>query len=196
MFNIYQHLSSLSFITRQNFERADDILNSFSDTQLKSKQWLVSTLKDYNTNVAPKILILGGWYGSFLVPMLNEHLKPKQIILSDIDPQTVKIASQLHSKTNNVSCIELDADDPSTFFNCDILINTSCEHMNTIGSQSVANPNCLYVLQSCDNTNDPGHINTPIDTNDFTLSTGLSQIIFKGRLNLGHKNRFMVIGYK
>jgi len=193
---MYQHLSSLSFVIRQNSERFDDILNSFSDTQLKSKQWIVSELKHYNNISTPKILILGGWYGSFLVPMLNEHLKPEQIILSDIDPQTVKIAAQLHLKATNVVCIELDADNSSAFFDCDILINTSCEHMRTIGSQVVTNSECLYAVQSCDNHNDPGHINIVTNTESFVTNTGLSRILFKGRLDLGHKNRFMLIGYK
>lgn len=195
MLNIYNYLSSLSLTLRQNPNYADDIANSFSPTQLTSKKWLVEELLKRCNIQQPKILILGGWYGSFLVPMLTESLKPSEIILTDIDTNTVRIASSLHVDTESVKYETLDACNPRKRYMCDIVINTSCEHMPTIGEEAVSNPGCLYVLQTCDNAKDPGHINTSNTTEEFVEKTGLSNIIFKGRHNIGHKNRFMVIGY-
>lgn len=188
---MYTYLSTVSLVIRQNLERADDIANSFSATQLTSKKWLVDELCKVNTAANPRILILGGWYGSLLIPMLKDR-GFANITLTDIDPETVQIASQLH----DCSTFVLDADVPNQKFEVDIIVNTSCEHMTTIGDLVSSNPSCLYALQSCDNTNDPGHINTPTSTEDFVLKTNLSSILFKGRMDLGHKNRFMVIGYK
>jgi len=191
MFNIYNYLSKLSPILRNNSEYVDDIADSFSKTQLQSKQWLVEEMCKVNTKTNPEILILGGWYGSYLVPMLRDA-DFNNITLTDINPKAVNIASQLH----NCSTFVLNAVHPAQTFNPDIVINTSCEHMMTIGDAAVDNPDCLYVLQSCDNPNDPGHINISTNTDDFVKKTGLSRIVFRGRINLGHKNRFMVIGYK
>lgn len=191
MFNIYEYLSKLSPILRENPECVDDIANSLSNTQLKSKQWLVEELCKIYTKSNPKVLILGGWYGSYLVPMLTD-VGFDDIILTDMDTRATNIAKQIHTCQTFV----LDADTPTTQFSPDIVINTSCEHMKTIGEAAVNNPDCLYVLQSCDNDNDPGHINVPTNTEDFLKKTGLSRVVFRGRQNLGHKNRFMVIGYK
>ena len=190
-FSMYKYLSQLSPIIRQNPSRADSIADSFSVTQLKSKRWLVDELLKLKIATDSKILILGGWYGTLLVPMLNDK-KISNIILTDVDPITVDIARQIHSCQTHT----IDAENPSQQFNVDVVINTSCEHMMTIGDRAVSNSSCLYVLQSCDSTNDPGHINTSTSTDDFVQKTKLSTVLFKGRMNLGHKNRFMVIGYK
>ena len=190
-FSMYEYLSQLSPIIRQNPNYANSIADSFSTTQLKSKQWLINEL--FKLKIAPdsKILILGGWYGTLLIPMLRDK-KISNIILTDVDPITVDIAKQIHLCQTHI----IDAENPSQQFNVDIVINTSCEHMITIGDRAVSNTGCLYVLQSCDSTNDPGHINPSTSTEDFVQKTKLSNILFKGRMNLGHKNRFMVIGHK
>ena len=187
---MYKYLSQLSPIIRQNPRQADSIANSFSATQLKSKQWLIEELFKLVNGPDLKILILGGWYGTLLVPMLKDK-KISNIILTDIDPIAVRIAKRIHLCETHI----IDAENPSHQFNVDVVINTSCEHMMTIGDRAVSNTGCLYVLQSCDNDNDPGHINTSMSTDDFVQKTKLSKILFKGRMDLGHKNRFMVIGY-
>lgn len=193
---MYKYLSNLSFSIIHNIDRANDIANSFSLTQLKSKKWLVDVLAEKCNITHPNILILGGWYGSFLVPMLIETINPSKIILTDINRDVVNVARSLHKTNSIVKCEALDACNPNKQYVCDIVINTSCEHMTSVGEKAVSNSGCLYVLQSCDDANDPGHVNTSKDTESFVTSAGLSQILFKGRLDLGHKNRFMVIGYK
>ena len=188
-----EYLTKVSSLLQTYPDYADDILNSFSHTQYVSKKWLVDKLEPYVPKQRPiDILIIGGWYGSYLVPLLKQH----NITLTDIDNDTVERSKFLHQLTPNVEFAVLDAENPTTTFNVDICINTSCEHMNTIGDGLIRNPNCLYVLQSCDNTDDPGHINVPTSTDDFVSRIGLTDILFRGRLDLGHKNRFMVIGRK
>lgn len=194
MFNIYEYLTALSPVIRNNPQRADDIANSFSATQLKSKKWLVDELCKQDIKTNSRILILGGWYGSFLVPMLLDKLTDCSITLTDIDETSVAIATQLHSSSNQCKFITLDADNPHQRFDVDIIINTSCEHMTSIGEKATFNAKCLYVLQSCDNNNDPGHINTIASTGEFLSRINLSEVLFSGRQNLGYKNRFMIIG--
>lgn len=153
-------------------------------------------MSEYNPFEHPTILIVGGWYGSYLLPMLQAHLNPYVIYHTDKDPDVIQQASILHAQRKQCVFQTLDADAPQQLYKADILINTSCEHMHTIGDAAIDNPNCLYVLQSCDNANDPGHINTSRSTDEFVESTGLTEILFRGRLSLGHKNRFIVMGYK
>lgn len=193
-FSIYQYLTRLSSTLRENIDRVDDIADSFSETQHKSKTWLVEQLVPI-CPPNPHILIVGGWYGSYLIPILLEHIKPQKITFTDVDDRSVDIASVLHTDPR-IEFDVLNADYPTRTFPCNVLINTSCEHMHTVGDAAVTNPNCLYVLQSCDNDSDPGHINTSKDTDTFVKKTGLTNVVFRGRLGYGYKNRFMVIGYK
>lgn len=191
------YLTQISLACQVYPDQAPDIMNSLSSTQYKSKQWLVKELSNWMVDDAPTILILGGWYGSYLIPMLKEKYEDCKIIHTDKDPQAVKIASILHKKQINCSFEVLDVDTPETKYTADIVINTSCEHMQTIGHRTVTNPtSCLYVLQSCDSTTDPGHINPSTDTKDFLTKCGLITELFCARINLGNKNRFMAIGYK
>lgn len=191
----YQYLTQVSSLLRSGVN-VDWFADSLSDTQYRSKRWLVEQLYDHSTPMA-SILIVGGWYGSYLVPMLDSTIKPSKITLNDIDSNVLNAASLLHRNTKCLFETDLfDADKSSVRRHVDILINTSCEHMNTIGDGCVSNDDCLYVLQSCDNKNDPGHINVARSTEEFIEQTGLTEVVFSGRQNLGHKNRFMVIGYK
>ncbi len=77
----------------------------------------------------------------------------------------------------------------------DVIINTSCEHMGDM-KNVVVNKRTLFVLQTCNNKNDPGHVNVSKTTEEFVEKAGLERVIFRGRLDLGHKSRFMVIGWK
>jgi hypothetical protein len=191
---MYQYLTSLSGVLRSG-ANVDDIADSLSDTQYRSKLWLVETLAKQSFPANPRVLILGGWYGSYLVPMLNEHIKPSHIYLNDINVDVLKVAKALHKNTPNCSVEHFDATHRYHRYDVDIVINTSCEHMNYYGYMLGEPSNVLYVLQSCDNKNDPGHINTSSSTDDFAAKLNLKQIVFAGRQALGHKNRFMIIGH-
>lgn len=184
-------------------DRIQDLANSFSDTQYQSKKWLMSMLAKQNVPKAPSVLILGGWYGSYLVPWLNEAYAPRHILLTDVDPETLVYAEMLHGirnikqRTLATGLIDVETElfkiEQRTF---DVVINTSCEHIHGFGDVKTANPDTLYVYQSCDRDNDPGHINPVSSTNELIEKSKLTKILFRGRLDLGHKNRYMVIGQK
>lgn len=193
----YNYLSACAIAHQHNC--INDLSISTNLAQYNSKKWLCDTLKrQTNLPVAPTILILGAWYGSFLVPMLLDAIDPSCITLNDIDPIVLECAQALHG-SDKCRYEVFDAEEFAKHrdrFAVDIVINTSCEHMHNIKEIVINNPECLYVFQSCDNKNDPGHINTAASTKDFVVQTGITTVTFQGRLNLGHKNRFMVIGYK
>jgi hypothetical protein len=192
---MYEYLTFLSAALRSG-GNVDDIADSISETQYRSKKWLVDTLLKQELPANPTILILGGWYGSYLIPLLQNAVNPSHIYFNDINPSTIKTAEIVHRQNKNITFHVFDVFDHKEKFHVDLIINTSCEHMDAIGDHLTDNPKCLYVLQTCDNKNDPGHVNTSQSTDEFVKKAGLSTIAFRGRLSLGHKNRFMVIGYK
>ena len=191
---MYDYLINISSILRSDINY-QDFGDSFSETQFISKKWLVDTLVKQNYPHDPSILILGGWYGSYLVPMLNQTIKPSKIYFNDVNENCLRVAKKLH-RPSNISFHCFDATTPYSHFNADIVINTSCEHMSEYTEMLREGPQCLYVLQTCDNRNDPGHINTSSSTEEFLEKLHLSKVRTTVRRNLGHKNRFMVIGQK
>ena len=67
-----------------------DLLDSYSPNQFKSKERLIKHIRDMliiSTN--SEVVILGGWYGSILIPALKEV---KRITLIDKDKKVVSIA--------------------------------------------------------------------------------------------------------
>ena len=67
-----------------------DLLDSFSPNQFKSKENLINHINDLDIlDDKSEIVILGGWYGSILIPSFKNV---KEITLIDIDDNVVKIA--------------------------------------------------------------------------------------------------------
>ena len=164
-------------------------------TQYSSKKWLVDTLRKY---VKPdsRVIILGGWFGTYTVPMLKETIKPASIILNDVDNNVLEAAQDIHPDVK-IACFDVGLClDHIHNMDVDVIINTSCEHMLDMKYVTNKNPDCIFAFQSCDNANDPGHINVPENTTEFFNKTGIKTVLFAGRQGLGHKNRFMIIGQK
>lgn len=193
---MFEFLQNVSMVLRSSSPQTiDSIADSMSPTQYRSKQWLLSTL--HSLNIQPKrILIIGGWYGTYLVPML-QTLNPTEIKFTDKDDNTIRKARQLHQHYKNCSFAVLDVDSvQNANLQMDMVVNTSCEHMKNMNQIVENNPSCMFVLQSCDNKNDPGHINVVQSSEELAVKSGITNILWQGTLSLGHKNRFMVIGTK
>ncbi len=188
-----------TFLYRCTEQELKYYADSINTTQYRSKQWLVDTLKQRSNDIpkSPHIVILGSWFGSYLVPMLEEAFSPTEIILVDIDSNVIEWAKHLHQRYKCrfvCSDVEKDIDEISTW-PVDIVINTSCEHMFDMTNVTFTS-NPLYVFQACNSKTDPGHINPHTSTNHLVQSSGLKNVLFQGRLDLGHKSRFMVLGFK
>lgn len=191
---MYEYLINVSSILRSGID-CDDFGDSLSRTQFVSKKWLVDSLANQQYKQNPSVLVLGGWYGSYLIPMLNEVIRPSKIYFNDINERSLEVAKRLHRQPN-ISFHRFDATVPYKHFNADIVINTSCEHMSDYTEMLKEGSQCLYVLQSCDNDNDPGHINTSSSTEDFLKKLDFTKVNMAARRDLGHKKRFLVIGQK
>ena len=197
------NLSYVSNVLRSiEKDEVDDFADSFSNTQYTSKQWLVNILNQQSQHFKkqPRILILGGWYGSYLIPMLKEAIDPQSITLTDKNLRSVEIASLLHRESKDFCkfmCLDVEEHAQRLkSMDVDIVINTSCEHMHAMSNLKLSNNECLYVFQSCDSTNDPGHINPSGSLEELEMKSSISKIVFKGTYKYPHKNRFMVMGFK
>lgn len=192
---------TLRFIAAES-TTVNDFADSLSNTQYQSKKWLVESIQ--SLNIKPnKVIILGGWYGSYLIPLLNESFHPSYILLTDRDPNLLTVAEQLHNcfyQTNsNIRTAVLDVEKQIDLLHnteYDLVINTSCEHMHSLDQIRTANKDTIYVFQSCDKGSDPGHINPASSTDQLKDQVKLDRVLFSGRYELGHKTRYMVIGQR
>ena len=67
-----------------------DLLDSFSPNQFKSKERIIKHIRDQLIlRTDSEIVILGGWYGSILIPAFKEV---KRITLIDKDEKVISIA--------------------------------------------------------------------------------------------------------
>lgn len=195
--------------------------DAFSKGQLLSKIWLVEELLIAKTNgrvifdEAQKVFICASWYG-VLVPFLLETDIPIKWIRSfDTDVKAVEISDLLNRKYVIKDWIFkpaildiLDMKYPTTFIvhradksECllyempDIIINTSCEHIENFEKWFNEIPKGVLIILQSNNyfTESFGHINCVDSLNDFKKQAPMDYI-YKGTLDLIDYDRFMLIG--
>ena len=67
-----------------------DLLDSFSPNQFKSKERIIKHIRDQLIlRTDSEIVILGGWYGSILIPAFKEV---KRITIIDLNDDGIRIA--------------------------------------------------------------------------------------------------------
>ena len=148
----------------------DDLLDSFSPNQFKTKERLISHIKDLNVvNDKSEITILGGWYGSILIPALKEA---KRISLIDSDKVVVSMAkSRIFNHYENVDFITSDVFHENRYGRiryANLVINTSCEHMKPMKElKALHNSNAYFAFTSNNMFNIEGHINCVNDIKQF-----------------------------
>tara|TARA_B100000287_G_C20505170_1_gene730788 strand:+ start:220 stop:900 length:681 start_codon:yes stop_codon:yes gene_type:complete len=110
-----------------------DLLDSFSPNQFKSKLNLINHINDLDIlNKDSEIVIFGSWYGSILIPAF--YNKVKKITAVDVDPKVISIAKYKLFKDLNVDFITGDIFEKyrDQYTSCDLFINTSCENMKSM----------------------------------------------------------------
>jgi len=146
-----------------------DIIDSFSDNQFKSKSRVLELVEENNfVNPNSEVIIFGSWYGSILIPGLSD--KVKRISCIDSDEQVLKIAkNRLFPDIDNVDYIAADVfeKDRERYWNADLFINTSCEHMPPMNTWPYWPKNTNYVFTSNNMYDIEGHINCVDSMADF-----------------------------
>jgi hypothetical protein len=87
---------------------------------------------------------------------------------------------------------ELDYSDPNA---PDLVINTSCEHIEDLPKWlSLLPKGCRVLLQSNNYTSEPTHINCVKSVDELAQQAQLSELSYAGALQLPKYTRFMLIG--
>ena len=199
-------------------DRMMDILNSLSENQYASKDWLIDKLNEYPHHYKYKTLdkkinicILASWYGLLAYKMIDKF-KLKQIAnidCIDFDPKSKSVAKKLWKKidTDNlkngklayVKFIEQDIKDIKDF-NYPIVVCTSCEHLEQKVISDTINKlekHTLVVLQSNNYKEINEHVNCSDNLDDFAnlYVSKLRNIKIYQKDFIKYK-RFMLIGTK
>ena len=171
-----------------------DLLDSFSPNQFKSKELLVKHIKNMMT---PKeIVILGGWYGSILIPAFKEV---KKITLIDLDDNVIRIAkNRLFNHYKNVDFITADVFNLGKHFQrvekSDLIINTSCEHMRPMKELEL-DTEAYFAYQSNNMTNIEGHINCVNNIEEFKNQLpNNAKVLIEDEIKDDRGTRFLLIG--
>jgi len=146
-----------------------DILDSFSNNQVKSKSCVLDLVAKHNfMNSDSEVIIIGSWYGSILIPGLAN--KVKRITCIDLDEQVLKIAkNRLFSDYKNVEYIKGNVFDLDLkrYHSTDLFINTSCEHMPPMNTWPYWPNHTNFVFTSNNMYDIEGHVNCVDGMADF-----------------------------
>lgn len=176
--------------------------DAFSSGQIGSKLWLCEELEKLYNNI-DHIAIYGGWYGitAFLLRSRN-NIQIKKIRSYDIDPMCEPIADlinenwkwqdwQFKAFTTDCNIVSLEP--------ADLIINTSCEHFESLEWFNRIPAGTHVVLQGADMDHDD-HVYKFENLTDFVNTFPLNTIEFMGSKTFNYPDwnftRFMLIGVK
>ncbi len=175
----------------------DDLLDSYSPNQFKSKEVLINHVNSLNIlNDKSEIIILGSWYGSILIPAFKQV---KRITAVDLDENVISIAkNRLFNHYKNVDFICDDVfkwiPDSRRTKKTDLIINTSCEHMRPMKELDL-NTNAYFAFQSNNMFDIPTHNNCVNNIDEFKKQMpSNAKIMIEDHIKDDRGTRFLLIG--
>ena len=175
-----------------------DLLDSYSPNQFKTKERLIGHIRDLNVvDNKSEITILGGWYGSILIPAFKEA---KRISLIDLDKQVVSIAKQrLFKHYENLDFITSDVFDDNRYGRiryANLIINTSCEHMKDMKElKALQDSNAYFAFTSNNMFDIEGHTNCVNNIEQFEQQMpDNAKVLVRDSITDDRGTRFMLIG--
>ena len=175
----------------------DDLLDSYSPNQFKSKERLIEQVKKISkVNNNSEITILGGWYGSILIPAFKEV---KQITLLDKNKDIINIAkNRLFNHYKNVDFISKDVfewtPDSKRIKTCELIINTSCEHMRSMKELNL-DTKAYFAYTSNNMYNIKEHINCVSSIEEFKRQLpDNAKVIIENEIEDDRGTRFILVG--
>lgn len=191
---IIRYTNGLYSTDKEYCPRYDEFRDMFSSGQLQSKEWAVNTLERIGILNNQSVVIVGAWYGT-LGLMLNKHFNNLTIKLLDIDPRCQQFLEKIIYDIENISAVTEDMHNYN--YTEDIVINTSCEHIEDVKKWLDLVPDgTIVVLQSNNFFHGDGHISSVSCQEEFEIQTNLSSIMFSGSLETPMYTRYMIIGIK
>ena len=183
----------------RNSEDRYRTLESFWKGQIRSKIWLIESLRNYLPSEELKIVIHGGWNGVLASLMFNSDIDIKELISIDIDPSCEAIASTINKRQEMQGRFKaVTADMCQYLYDADVVINTSCEHITQSQYEtwlSNVPDSALIVLQTNNYYELDEHIRCSKDQQEFIDQSKICPL-WVGSLELPKYTRFMLIGRK
>jgi hypothetical protein len=187
--------------------------DAFSKGQLISKAWLLDKLFHHgklHPQTQYTVAILGCWIGSLVEPLMQQ-INTQRIYGLDLDPGAIELAEQFNQRhvQNNwlfkgvvadvtvldTSLMQFETGGELIETTPDIVINTSCEHMDTHWFDT-ASAQQLIVMQTNDSANYDGHINVCASLEEMQSRYPMSRVLYAGELRTPAYTRLMQIGYR
>jgi len=172
-------------------------LEAFWRGQIQSKVWLINNLAPF-IDVPVSIDIHGGWVGVLSSLLFQSEIDCTFIRSIDIDPQCEPISRIMNKGEEIEGKFEAITSDMSLITSAaDVIINTSCEHINQQAYDiwlSKLPMNSLIVLQS-NNYDIEEHVRIVKNLEDFKKQSNI-QIFWAGELSFPMYTRYMLIGKK
>ena len=177
-----------------------DLLDSFSPNQFKSKENLINHIKKLNIlNSESEIVIFGCWYGSILIPAFYDEVK--RITAIDIDDNVIGIAkNRIFKNYDKIDFIVNDAfvwaNKSSRIKSTNLIINTSCEHMQPMKNLPILNNiNSYFAFQSNNMFDIETHINCVNNIEEFKKQLpSKAKILIEDQIEEDRGIRFTLIG--
>lgn len=183
--------------------------HAFSKGQLASKSWLLEQLAG-NTKPNATVAILGCWIGTLVEPLIHV-IDPERVYGFDQDADAVSKSESLNQKyvqagwrykgvvadVTQLDCADMQFETGGELIDVTphIVINTSCEHMNSEWFDTVSSEQ-LIAMQTNNSREFDGHINVCDSTEHMQTRYPLSNTLYVGEMQTPAYTRYMQIGYK
>ncbi len=172
-------------------------MDAFWSGQLKSKEWLISNLRNY-VDTPVSVDIHGGWVGVLASMLFQSDVPILNIRSIDIDSTCESIAIMMNKKEEMAGMFRAVTSDMCEIrSDADVVINTSCEHITQDQYDlwlSGMPHNSLLVLQS-NNYNITEHVRTAQSLEEFKSQCDIN-VVWAGELELPLYKRWMIVGHK
>jgi len=174
-----------------------DLLDSVSPNQYRSKEVLIKHVENLQlVDQNSEIVIFGGWYGTILIPAFKYVDK---ITLIDKDKDVIGIAkNRLFDHYKNVDFISKDvfdwAQDSKRIKTCNLIINTSCEHMPSMKKLEL-DTKSYFAYQSNNMYDIEGHINCVSSIEEFKYQLPENaKVMVEDKITDERGTRFLLVG--
>ena len=174
-----------------------DLLDSVSPNQYRSKEVLIKHVENLQlVDQNSEIVIFGGWYGTILIPAFKYV---DRITLIDKDKNIIGVAkNRLFDHYKNVDFISKDvfdwAPDSKRIKTCNLIINTSCEHMPSMKKLEL-DTKSYFAYQSNNMYDIEGHINCVSSMQEFKWQMpDNAKVMVEDKITDERGTRFLLVG--
>ena len=174
-----------------------DLLDSVSPNQYRSKEVLIKHVENLQlVDQNSEIVIFGGWYGTILIPAFKYV---DRITLIDKNKNIIGVAkNRLFDHYKNVDFISKDvfdwAPDSKRIKTCNLIINTSCEHMPSMKKLEL-DTKSYFAYQSNNMYDIEGHINCVSSIEEFKWQLpDNAKVMVEDKITDERGTRFLLVG--